>query len=153
MPRRAQCRHVEEAAHPFAAGDVGLQAVDGVVVEQLRERCERVAVLACSDLERCRGVLTHEAKAVEVVRADRLLEPGDSELRGESTGKLECVGGGVRAVRVDVQLAVVADRRPRDADALGIAAGLAADLHLDARYALVDPAGELVGKLGVRCTR
>ena len=48
---------------------------------------------------------------------------------------------GLRLVREQAKLDVVADRRPRRVEALGIPLRLARDLHLHAQDALPDPAG------------
>jgi hypothetical protein len=49
-----------------------------------------------------------------------------------------------RAVRIDVELALVADRLARRVEPLRVALRLARDLHLHAGNSLFDPAGELV---------
>src|SRR5207247_71464 len=83
--------------------------------------------------------------------ADRLLEPRHPPRR-VGVGVAKRALGDECAVRVDVELRVVADREARDADTVEIAGGLPPDLHLDAWNAVVDPARELTRELLV-CVR
>ena len=144
--RLAERGDAQEPGDPLAAGDVGLQAVDRASLEHPLEVRQRVAVLAGSDLHPRRCPVADQAQTLEVVRADRLLEPAHIEALGGLEREPQRLLAAERAVRVDEQLRVVADRLACDLDALEVALGFAADLHLDPRDALLDPAAELLGE-------
>ena len=115
-----------------AAGDVGLQAVDRLRVDHPREVDQVVPVLARGDIGG--HLVANLAQPVEVVRADRFLEPGHVLVR-HRPGHPHRLLAAVAAVGVHVELGVGADHPPREHDPSQVPArprapGLA-DLDLD----------------------
>jgi hypothetical protein len=133
-----------------AAGDVGLQAVDRLGVHHPGEVDQVVPVLARGDVGR--HLVADLAQPVEVVGADRLLEPGHVLVR-QRTGDPHRLLAAVAAVGVHVQLGVGADHPPCEHDPGQVPAGPRApglaDLDLDPGDAQVArPAFELGARGG-----
>ncbi len=139
----------EEAGDAAAAGGVGLEDVDGLGVEHGAEVEAAPAVLAGGDVHAGGPLVAKEVEAREVVGADGLFEPGDAELGMEAVGEAEGLLFGVGAVGIDEQLGLVADGFAGGADAVRIFFGVGADFDFDAGDAVLDPALELLGELGV----
>ena len=100
----------QEAGDPAAARDVRLQAVDAA--EEVAEVGRHVGVLAGGDVKAGRRAVAQQPQALEVGRAHRLLVPRHAPLACKPRRPRERLLAGERAVRVDVQLRVVADRLP-----------------------------------------
>ena len=141
--RLAQRGDLHETGDAAAARHIGLQHVDDR--QQPAEIVEIIAVFAGGDIHAGRRARAHQGQPPNVVGADRLLEPGDVVF-AEAFGQCQRLLCRKRAVGVDKQTGV-ADRAQRCRDALRIALGLAADLHLDpATTVALDPAGKLVAQ-------
>ena len=136
---------------PAAAGDVDLQAVNGPRVDHAGEIDQVVPVLARGDI---RGDLVPDlAQPVQVVGADRFLEPGHVLVRHRA-GHPHRLLAAVAAVGVDVQFGVGADHAAREGDPGQVPAGPCApglaDLDLDPGDAqVVGPALELGARRGL----
>src|SRR5437016_3909015 len=118
--------------HPlgYAAQYLGVGVQDGrcVVLGQVAEAVAGVLVFAGRD--RNRGLFGQFARSLVVVGSDRFFEPEDVELL-DTLGELDCFVRAIRAVGVDQQLDVRADRVADGLDAGDVLAhGHAADLHL-----------------------
>src|SRR5207237_10571110 len=129
---------------PAAARQCGVKAVDAAAGDEVAEVGRHVRVLAGGDLEPGGRAVAQEPQALEIGRADRLLVPGDAPLAPEAHGPSQGLLALEPAVRVDVELRLVADRLPRRVEALRVARGLARDLDLHPRDPLSDPALELL---------
>src|SRR5205807_8742756 len=103
-----QAARGEKAGDPAAARDVGLEAVDAA--EQVAEVGRHVGVLAGRDLETGGRALAEEPQALEVRRADRLLEPAHVPLPRVALRPRERLLARESAARVDVELRLRADR-------------------------------------------
>ena len=73
----AQRADLQEAGDAAAAGDVGLQHVDGVGLQHAPRVVGRIDVFAGGDIHAVRRAFAHEPQARQVVRGHRLLEPAD----------------------------------------------------------------------------
>jgi len=142
-----------KAGNSAAARDVGLQNVHGARFEQAPRVIERGIVLAGGDGHAVRRTFANMPQTGRIVGCHGLLEPTNICLAA-------CVGEAKRlldrksAVRVDEELAILADGAPGGHGAARIAGGIAADLHLDvSALVLVRPAGELLGQPLIRIGR
>ena len=149
----AQSADAQQLAHAAAACDVDLQHVHRPCLEHAQEVRRVVAVLAGSNRHAGGRPVSQQAQAREIVGADRLLQPADRALRGEHLGQRQRLLARVRAVGVDHQLRVLADRLARRANALRVRVRVRAHLHLHARDPLRDPRGELLLKFLPRVWR
>ena len=142
---------LQPAGHAQAARRVRLQDVDCARLEHVPEVPGVEAVLTGGD--RLWNAAAHERETLEIIGRDRLLEVADALLR-ELLGQANRLLDGVGAVGVDEQLRVGTDRLARHPHPLDVdrwpGAPIGADLHLDARDSLLDPAAELLGELRVR---
>jgi hypothetical protein len=98
-----------QAGDTAAARGVALEHVDGLRLEHPAEPVRVRDALARGDGHAGRGTLTNLPQTLEVVGGDALLEPADVLLR-EALRHPQRVGGRPRAVAVDHQFRVRADR-------------------------------------------
>ncbi len=135
---------VAEAGVAAAAGDVELQAVDGV------EEADGVGggadVFAGGDFAAHR--VAHQAQAGGVVAGDRFLEPGDAEAV-QFVAHAAGLAGTVRAVGVDHDPGVRADELVHQADSLQVPPRIDPDLDLHAGAARGLPVHHLFGEFVV----
>ena len=144
--RVAQRVDSQQLGDPGAAGDVGLEHVDGAGVEHALEVRQVVAVLAGGDRHPGGRTVAEHPQPLEVVGGHRLLEPADGGVAAEALGELERLLARVRAVGVDEQLRLGPDRLARGAHPAGVLVGGAADLHLDPGDPALHPARKLLGQ-------
>ncbi len=111
--RPAQTVDAQQLGDPSAPGHVGLEHVDGAGLEHPAEVERVIPVLAGGDRHAGGSVVAHGVQALEVLGADRLLEPAHVRLAAEPLGELERLFARVGAVGVDEQLGVRPDRLAR----------------------------------------
>src|SRR5665811_559801 len=140
--RPAQRPDTQELAESGAAGRVGLEDVDCACLKHPPEVRQVVAVLARGDRHPRRPSIADLAEPVQVVRGNRLLEPADTEV-GEPLGESQGLLALVRAIGIDEERYVWADRRPGGPDPFEVGSWVAPDLHLDHHHPVRDPAAQL----------
>ena len=136
----------EQLGDPAAAGDVGLQDVDGAGGEHPLEVGGVVAVLAGRDLHPGRGAVAQQPQALEIVGGDRLLEPAHAACSANRSARAAAPAC-ARRRRWRRRTAPPRRRSPRAprAHALGVVARDRLPTFIFTRgIPACDPAGELL---------
>src|SRR5215472_18907415 len=103
MMRFAQRADLEETGDTTAAGNIGLQHVDRIGLEEAARVVTYINVFPGGDLHLVRRALAHQPQAWQIVRGDRLLEPANVRLR-TSVREGQRLFHRQRAVGIDEQL-------------------------------------------------